>query len=88
MTLVLRKVDSDKYYDKYFKNGLKIARGAFGAVFQVINRKNGKVVAVIKRVDLTDLSDKAVAYNKQEVLFFTLVPVRFFYTNFCFLRSS
>ena len=67
MGRVLRRVENQRTFAKYLSDGDRIGSGAFGNIFKVINRKNGKVVAAVKRVDLTRLDSKNKAMNEQEV---------------------
>ena len=65
----LLTVKSKVDYDQSFQNGQRLGRGAFGSVFQVVNRENGKVAAAIKHVDLTDENETIRRYARQEVGF-------------------
>ena len=68
----LLTVKSKVDYDRSFQNGQRLGRGAFGSVYQVVNRENGNVVAAVKHVDLTGMTDERIKqYAKQEVSFFS-----------------
>lgn len=67
MSTFLKKVDSEITFARYLRNGERIAAGAFANVFQAVNRENGKVVAVVKMVNLHTLNSRSIAYTKNEV---------------------
>ena len=69
MSSLFHKVDSEASYQQWFKDGNEIASGSFASVFQVINLENDKVVAAIKRSDLSKLDLVLHEYSRREVKF-------------------
>ena len=52
MSRFFQTINSETEFRKYLKNGNKIAKGAFGKVYEGVNRETGKVVAAVKRCEL------------------------------------
>ena len=53
MAAMLQQVDGDESFEKSFSNGTRLGSGTFGVINQVVYRKTGQVVAVVKRVSLS-----------------------------------
>ena len=70
----LFKVKTKEDFNLWFENGGTLGRGAYATVSKVVDCKTGKVVAAIKHVDLTDMTDeRSKQYAKQEVILFFII---------------
>ena len=55
-------------FNQHFSYGLRLGRGTFGTVHQVVNREsNDKIVAAIKSVDLAAMNEHLQENAKQDV---------------------
>lgn len=68
MSRLFQNVDSEQSFNGMFRYGLQLNSGAFASVHQVVNRKNGKVIAAAKRVDLVSLESTFHQVSKKEVI--------------------
>ena len=78
MATLLQQVDGDESFGKSFSNGIKLGRGCFGDIHQVLYQ--GKVVAVVKRVSLSRKSVEQLTL--QEVPTFISSFARFIMFSF------
>ena len=56
------KINDEEQFYKHFKNGSFLSKGAFGAVYQVWDKKNS-TIAALKRIAKKD-------HNENEVRFY------------------
>ena len=51
-------IDSERTFQKWFKEGKTIGKGSFGNVIQVVNRNNGNVIAAMTRLAVSKTNSK------------------------------
>ena len=88
MSRLLRRVENERTFAKYFVDGDRLGSGAFGDIYKVVSHGNGKVVAAVKRVNLKKLDSRNRAMNEQEVEPFFLILFSVFYCVFFFVQTQ
>ena len=82
MAFVLQGINSSEDFEEFFHTGNLLGQGVFGNVYQVVDNVNGKTVAVVKEISLTQLNRDCWDYNRREVkllfikiLFFSILKI-------------